>query len=73
MPVNSIKTETSLRLRYSLGLDQNGIEKFQTKTIRNFRVNILDNDLYQFADMLSNLQENFLVSVNRIDNSILSE
>ncbi|OPJ55300.1 DUF1659 domain-containing protein [Alkalithermobacter paradoxus] len=73
MSVNSIKNGTSLKLKYSLGLDEKGVERFRNRTIRNFRVNILDNDLYQFATMLASLQDSFLVEVNRIDDSLLSE
>ena len=73
MAVLATKLGSSLKLKYSLGLNEKGIEKFKIITLKNIKSTISDDDLFTLSGHLKELQNNTLVSVTKIDDTKLSE
>ncbi len=73
MAITSIKTGTSLKLKYSLGLNEKGIEKFKTTSIKNLTLDATDDDLFGITTLMKDMQSNSLVEVKKVVDTDLSE
>ncbi|CAH2215052.1 DUF1659 domain-containing protein [Tepidibacter aestuarii] len=73
MAVTSIKTGTSLKLKYSLGLNEKGVEKFKTLSIKNLNLDSTDDDLFGMTALMKDMQSNSLASVKKVVDTDLSE
>ena len=73
MAITSIKTGTSLKLKYSLGLNEKGVEKFKTTSIKNLTLDATDEDLFGMTTLMKDMQSNSLVEVKKVVDTDLSE
>ncbi|WP_099190132.1 DUF1659 domain-containing protein [Tepidibacter mesophilus] len=73
MAITSIKTGTSLKLKYSLGLNEKGVEKFKTTSIKNLKLDATDEDLFGITTLMKGMQSNSLVEVKKVVDTDLSE
>ncbi|WFD10543.1 DUF1659 domain-containing protein [Tepidibacter hydrothermalis] len=73
MAITSIKTGTSLKLKYSLGLNEKGVEKFKTTSIKNLSLDATDDDLFGMTTLMKDMQSNSLVDVKKVVDTDLSE
>jgi len=73
MAITSIKTGTSLKLKYSLGLNEKGVEKFKTTSIKNLTLDATDDDLFGMTTLMKAIQTNSLVDVKKVVDTDLSE
>lgn len=65
------KLSSGMQLKYSMGTDGNGKEVFKRKTFKNFKSNVLDDDLLAVSQQFNLLQEPLVVEVMRIDESVI--
>ncbi|MEJ8554013.1 DUF1659 domain-containing protein [Tepidibacter sp. Z1-5] len=73
MAITSIKTGTSLKLKYSLGLNEKGVEKFKTTSIKNLGLDATDENLFGMTTLMKEMQNNSLVEVKKVVDTDLSE
>lgn len=73
MAVNNVPSGTSLRMQFQTGVDGNGDPVYRSKSLNNVKTDALDQDIYDVAQELSQLQENTLVTVLRVDTGRLEE
>lgn len=69
----SIQDLGSFKLIYSLGLDENGKEIRRSKSYGEVRQTANDEDIFEVAKSIANLQQNTLVEVRKVENTILGE
>ena len=65
------KLSSGMQLKYSMGTDGNGKEVFKRKTFKNFKSDVLDDDLLAVSQQFNLLQEPLVVEVMRIDESVI--
>ena len=65
------KLSSGMQLKYSMGTDGNGKEVFRRKTFKNFKSDVLDDDIYAVSQQFNILQEPSVVEVKRIDESVI--
>lgn len=73
MAITSVKSGTSLKLKYSLGLNEKGVEKFKTTSIKNLALDATDEDLFGMTTLMKDMQNNSLVKVKKVVDTDLSE
>lgn len=73
MVVIKIPKESSLRLKFSLGLDGKGNEIVKSKTFSNIKNTSADEDVHAVAKGISELCKYTLMEISRQDNGIISE
>jgi len=73
MAVNNVPIETTLRIQVQTGVDTNGDPIYRNKNMRNVKTDAVDQDLFDVAQSLANLQNYTLTSIQRIDNARLEE
>jgi len=73
MAITSVKSGTSLKLKYSLGLNEKGVEKFKTTSIKNLALDATDEDLFGMTTLMKDMQSNSLVKVKKVVDTDLSE
>lgn len=73
MAITSVKSGTSLKLKYSLGLNEKGVEKFKTTSINNLALDATDEDLFGMTALMKDMQSNSLVKVKKVVDTDLSE
>ena len=67
MAVVSTKVASSLRLTMKVGIDENGKDKFETKTLSNLKVDAVDADIFAIGAAISNLKTYPLFGLSRED------
>ena len=65
MPVISNEVKGSIRLKYSEGLGQDGKEKFRYNNYSGLKSSISDELVYQFKNLLQEVQNDAVAEVNR--------
>ena len=65
MPVISNEVKGSIRLKYSEGLGQDGKEKFRYNNYSGLKPSISDELVYQFKNLLQEVQNDAVAEVNR--------
>ncbi|SHH42048.1 DUF1659 domain-containing protein [Tepidibacter thalassicus] len=73
MAIVKIPKESSIKLTFSLGLDEHGKEIFKRKSLAHVKNDATDDNIYAVAKGISGLQQHNLVDVIRQDNLSLSE
>lgn len=73
MAVVKIPKESSLRLKFSLGLDGKGNEIVKSKTFPNVKNTASDENIHAVAKGISQLCKHTLMEISRQDNANLSE
>jgi len=73
MAVEKIPTQTVMRLRFQTGVDGEGNPKYLTKSLSNVKHDSVDEDIYDTALVLADLQEHDLSEIHRIDTAGLHE
>lgn len=73
MAVIKTPKESSVKLKFSLGLDGKGNEITKSKTLANVKNAASDENIHEVAKEISNLQKHTLMEVARVDNALLSE
>lgn len=73
MAITSVKTGLSLKLKYSLGKDKKGVEKFKTTSIKNLKLDATDQDLFGMTTLMKGMQSISLNNVKKVVDTDLSE
>ncbi len=73
MAVNSIPAGTVLRMQFQTGVDADGDPVYRNKSLNNVKTGATDQDLYNVAQALAQLQQHPLAAVLRIDSAALEE
>ena len=73
MAVNKTIVGTTLRMQFQTGVDGNGDPVYLTKSLNNVKDTAVDQDIYDVALALSQLQEHTITSVMRVDTGRLEE
>ncbi|WP_027364984.1 DUF1659 domain-containing protein [Desulfotruncus alcoholivorax] len=73
MAVNKVIVGTTLRMQFQTGVDENGDPVYTTRSLNNVKDTAPDQDIYDVALALSQLQEYTLTSVMRVDTGRLEE
>lgn len=73
MAVNSVNTESVLRMQMQTGVDGDGDPIYRNKNLYSVKPEALDQDLYDVAQSIGQLQNYALNAVLRIDISRLEE
>lgn len=71
MPAQTKALETNLRIKYDMGLDEEGKTITRNKTYSNFKTSATAQQLSDFKDELLKLQKNSALEVKRIDESLI--
>lgn len=71
MPAQTKALETNLRIKYDMGLDEEGKAITKNKTYSNFKTSATTQELSDFKDELLKLQKNVALEVKRIDESLI--
>ena len=67
MAVVSTKVASALKLTMKVGVDDNGKDKFATKTLSNIKVNAVDEDIFAVGAAISNIKTYPLFDLGRED------
>ena len=67
MAVDKVIVGTTLRMQFQTGVDGNGDPVYITKSLNNVKDTAVDQDIYDVALALSQLQEHTITSVMRVD------
>jgi len=67
MAVISTKVASSLKLTMQTGIDENGKDKFITKTMGNIKVDALDADVFAVGKLISDMKTFPLFGLDRQD------
>ncbi len=73
MAVEKIPAGTVLRMQLQTGLDGEGNPVYRTKSLSNVKTDALDQDIFDVAQALAQLQEYTLTAVLRMDSAVLEE
>lgn len=73
MAVEKIPSGTVLRMQFQTGLDGDGDPIYRTKSLSNVKTDAVDQDIYDVAQALVELQEHTLMAVLRVDSAVLEE
>lgn len=73
MAVISTPNASSIKVKFDNGTDLNGDRIIKTKTYSYIKSDALNEDIMTVVNALNNLQQHVLTSVNRVDNTSLSE
>ena len=71
MPLQVQPMDSRLRIRYEVGLDDNGNPRYSTRTYSGVKPTAGDQDVYDVAVVLSGLQVYPVVSVTRVNEAEL--
>jgi Protein of unknown function (DUF1659). len=71
MAVNRVNAGVILRLRFQTGVDNQGNPVYRDRTLRSIDPNASDQNLFDVAQALANLQEYTLDSITRIQSDHL--
>jgi hypothetical protein len=71
MAVEKIPSSTVLRMQFQTGLDGDGNPVYRTKSLSNVKTNALDQDIFDVAQALVQLQGYTLTAVLRVDSAVL--
>lgn len=71
MPLQVQPMDSRLRIRYEVGLDNNGNPRYSTRTYSGVKPTAADQDAYDVAAALSGLQVYPMVSVTRVNEAEL--
>ena len=67
MAVVSTKVASALKLTMKVGVDENGKDKFVTKTLNNLKVAAVDADIFAVGQAISNIKTYPLFGLDRED------
>ena len=67
MAVVSTKVASALKLTMKVGVDENGKDKFATKTLSNIKVTAVDEDIFAVGAAISNIKTYPLFGIDRED------
>jgi len=73
MAVTNVPVGSVLRLQLQTGVDGNGDPIIRSKSLSNVKTDALDQDVFDVAQALVQLQEHILENVLRIDSARLEE
>ncbi len=73
MAVEKIPSGSVLRMQFQTGLDGDGDPVYRTKSLSNVKTDAVDQDIFDVAQALVQLQENTLMAVLRVDSAVLEE
>ncbi|WP_347489224.1 DUF1659 domain-containing protein [Desulfoscipio sp. XC116] len=73
MAVEKVPSGTVLRMQFQTGLDGDGDPIYRTKSLSNVKTDAADQDIFDVARALVQLQEHTLVAVLRVDSAVLEE
>lgn len=73
MAVNNVPVGSVLRLQLQTGVDGNGDPIIRNKSLSNVKPDALDQNVFDVAQALVQLQEHILENVLRIDSARLEE
>ncbi|KAF1086177.1 hypothetical protein SPSYN_00918 [Sporotomaculum syntrophicum] len=73
MAVEKIPSGTLLRMQFQTGLDGDGDPIYRTKSLSNVKTDAADQDIFDVAQALVELQEYTLTAVLRVDSAVLEE
>ncbi len=74
MAVTKVSTNSALKLELQTGVDDGGSPVYRTRSLNNVKATAADQDIFDVAAALADLQEYTLTGVGRQDNaSLVSE
>lgn len=73
MPVARIVQTARLQVRYQVGLNEEGMPVYRTRTLANVRADSDDEALWAAAAAISGLQKYPVAEVRRVDSAVLAE
>lgn len=73
MAVVKIPKESSLKLKFSCGLDEKGNAITKSKSLANIKNTAADENIYAVGKEIAGLCKHTLMEVARVDNSVISE
>ena len=73
MAVEKVPSGTTLRMQFQTGLDGDGDPIYRTKSLSNVKTTAVDQDIYDVAQVLIDLQEYSVTAVLRVDSALLEE
>ncbi|MDD2573927.1 MAG: DUF1659 domain-containing protein [Bacillota bacterium] len=71
MPLQVQPLDSRLRLRYEVGVDDEGNPRYSTRTYSRVKPDAADQNVYDIAVAFAGLQEYPLTSVNRVNETEL--
>lgn len=73
MAVIKTPKESSLKLKFSCGLDGKGNEITKSKSLANVKNTAADDNIHAVGKEIAGLCKHTLMEVTRVDNAVLSE
>ncbi|WP_042271279.1 DUF1659 domain-containing protein [[Clostridium] dakarense] len=67
------KNPSGLKMRFDCGKNENGKTVVKNKTYSNVKATASNEDVYEVATAIANLQEHTLMEVCKIDNTSIEE
>lgn len=65
--------DSKLKIKYQIGVDDNGNSKYKTKTYSNIKTEAMDEDVFAVAQSLANLQQYMVEDFRRVDEKEIAE
>ena len=73
MAVVKTPTNSTLRMAFQTGVNEKGDPVYRRRSMTNIKHNATDQNIYDVAEILADLQIYSLAEVNRADNAQLSD
>lgn len=73
MAVEKIPSGSTLRMQFHTGVDGDGDPIYRTKSLTNVKTDAADQDIYDVAQALAQLQEHTLMTIQRVDSAVLED
>lgn len=73
MAVNKVPTGSVLRLELNVGIGDNGNPVYRTKSLNNVKPAATDQDLFDVAAAIADMQDYTLNGISRVDSAQLAE
>lgn len=73
MAVEANKVGCGLKMQHHVGQDGDGDPVYKTKTLNNVKTAAADQDIFDVANILDSLLDSTLVSIIRVDSTMLEE
>lgn len=71
MAVTKVSTNSALKLELQTGISEGGNPVYRTRSLNNVKATATDQDIYDVAAVLADLQEYTLTGIGRQDNASL--
>lgn len=72
MAIISTKEKSTLKLKYTVGVDESGKDIFKTFSVSNLKADLEDESLFNLSSKLTDIQKFTTDEIKRVDETIIT-